>query len=153
MADAPCSAAAEQMEDEQMVRKSFVLGIAACAGLLFTALPAASREPDAFDLRTTQELYNLCSARPDTPAHDSSISACLGFISGVVQYHHGVNDGKRLPRWICYPEGTTRGDGRIAFIDWVEKNKDNKELMNQLPVRGLVKALAEKYPCPEAKNK
>jgi hypothetical protein len=140
------------MEDKQMVSNNFVLGLVAGTVMLLTALPAASREPDDFDLRTTRDLYTLCSAKPDTPAHDSSISACLGFISGVVQYHHGVNDGKRLPRWICYPEGTTRGDGRLAFIAWVEKNKDNKELMNQLPVRGLVKALAEKYPCPEAKS-
>jgi hypothetical protein len=41
----------------------------------------------------------------------------------------------------------------LAFIAWAEKNKDNKELMNQLPVRGLVKALAEKYPCPVEKRK
>jgi len=135
-----------------MVSNNFVLGLVAGTVMLLMALPAASREPDDFDLRTTQDLYTLCSAKPDTPAYDSSISACLGFISGVVQYHHGVNDGKRLPRWICYPEGTTRGDGRMAFIAWAEKNKDNKELMNQLPVIGLVKALAEKYPCPEAKS-
>jgi len=136
-----------------MVSKNLLLGLAVGTVMLLTALPAASREPVDFDLRTTQDLYTLCSAKPNTPAHDPSISACLGFISGVVQYHHGVNDGKRLPRWICYPEGTTRGDGRMAFIAWAEKNKDNKELMNQLPVIGLVKALAEKYPCSQATNK
>jgi hypothetical protein len=135
-----------------MLKKNILLSAAACAGLLLSALPAASREADSFDLQTTRDLYNLCSAKPDTAVYDSSIAACSGFIAGVVQYHDGVNDGKRLPRWICYPEGTTREDGRKAFIAWAEKNKDNKELMNRLPVRGMVRALAEKYPCPEAKK-
>jgi hypothetical protein len=141
------------MEDIKMVKKKIVFGAAACAGLLLSALPAASREGTSFDLRTTHEFYTLCSAKPDAPEYDSSIAACLGFISGVVQYHDGVNDGKRLPRWICYPEGTTREDGREAFINWAEANRDNKALMDQMPVRGLVKALAEKYPCPETTDK
>jgi hypothetical protein len=136
-----------------MLKKNIILSAVACTGLLLSALPAASREPGDFDLQTTMDLYNLCSTKPDTPAHDASLSACLGFISGVVQYHDGVNDGKRLPRWICYPAGTTREDGRKAFIAWVEKNRDNKELMNRLPVRGMVRALAEKYPCPASDAK
>jgi hypothetical protein len=58
-----------------------------------------------------------------------------------------VSDRKKLKRLICYPDSLTIEDGRTAFLAWGEANAGNAERMNELPVVGLVRALAEKYPC------
>lgn len=115
--------------------------------LSLSVLPAAALEKNDFDFLTTEDLYMLCSADPAHGDFSSASYACRGFIAGAVQYHNGISDAKHLPRLICYPEGTTLKDGQVAFVQWAEKNKNNKELMNEYPVMGLVKALAEKYPC------
>ena len=52
-----------------------------------------------------------------------------------------------LNRLICYPKGATVSDGREAFVAWVNKHQGDKQLMEELPVIGLVRALADRYPC------
>jgi len=37
--------------------------------------------------------------------------------------------------------------GRAAFVAWAQKHLADKKLMNEMPVVGLVRALAERYPC------
>jgi hypothetical protein len=58
-----------------------------------------------------------------------------------------VSDRKHLKRLICYPKGATVTDGREAFVEWGKRNLSNKKRMDELAVVGLVRALAEKYPC------
>jgi hypothetical protein len=52
-----------------------------------------------------------------------------------------------MKRLICYPKGATIADGRAAFVSWAQKHAQDKKLMDEIPVIGLVRALAEKYPC------
>lgn len=115
--------------------------------LVVSVLPAAALEKADFDFKTTEHLYNLCSVSMDHGDYSSAFYACSGFIHGTVQYHDGVSDKKNLKRLICYPPQTTLEEGKIAFVAWAEKNKNNADLMAELPVQGLVRALAEKYPC------
>jgi hypothetical protein len=103
-----------------------------------------------FKLRTTGDLYDLCSVKPDNSTYYIAAHyGCRGFIGGAVQYHDGVSDRKNLKRLICYPKGTTVGEGIQAFLTWAEKHRNDKELMEELPVVGLVRALADKYPCSQ----
>lgn len=120
--------------------------LSACV-LFGSVLPAAALEKEDFNFQTTKNLYNLCSVPKDHGDHSSGFYACNGFIEATVQYHDGVSDRKNLKRLICYPAHTTLGEGRVAFVAWAETNKDNADLMGELPVLGLVRALAEKYPC------
>jgi len=120
--------------------------------LLFaTLLPALAVAPPALavnedDLRfeTTEDLVAVCSA----PAASGAQPACTGFIEAAVQYHDAVSDRKNLKRLICYPSGTTIEDGRKALLSWAAVHKDDTKLMSELPVIGLVRALADAYPCP-----
>jgi hypothetical protein len=73
--------------------------------------------------------------------------ACRGFIEGAVQYHDAVSDRKHLKRLICYPQTATVADGRAAFVAWAQRNLGNRKAMEEVPVIGLVRALADKYPC------
>jgi hypothetical protein len=58
-----------------------------------------------------------------------------------------VADRRQLKRLICYPATATISDGRAAVVAWAQRNAGNDTLMNELPVVGLVRALAAKYPC------
>jgi hypothetical protein len=105
---------------------------------------AQAQGAEAYDVR---DLYNTCATAPESPEYTTASYACLAFIGGAVQYHDAVSDRKHLKRLICYPQGATVTDGRDAFVAWGKKNLDNDERMGEIAVIGLVRALAEKYPC------
>ncbi len=102
-----------------------------------------------FDLKSTEDLYQVCSVTEDAPDFIPATYECRGFIKGVVGYHDAVTDRKHLKRLICYPETATVAIGRQVFIDWARANVGNKERMQEQSVVGLVRALAAKYPCPK----
>jgi hypothetical protein len=118
-------------------------GIAAvlCSG----AALAVQDEDLSFD--TTEDLYQVCSVQPGAAEYVAASFACRAFIEAAVQYHDAVVDRRQLKRLICYPATATIADGRAAFVTWAQRNAGNETLMNELPVVGLVRALAAKYPC------
>ncbi len=131
-----------------MKMRPFLSG--AILGLLLTAampLTTLAVEGQDFDLKTTRNLYDLCSVKSDDPNFLHAYGACKGFIQGTVQYHDGISDKKNLKRLICYSETTTIADGITAFVAWGAANLNNTKEMNGTPVIGLVHALAAKYPC------
>lgn len=99
------------------------------------------------DFDTTEDLFQVCSVEPGAPEYIPASFACRSFIEGAVQYHDAVADRKNLKRLICYPQGATIADGRAAFVAWAKEHVSDKGLMNEVPVVGLVRALAKKYPC------
>ena len=117
------------------------------SAILLLSLPVATpvRAVTSDDLRfdTTEDLVAVCSA----PAASNAQLACTGFIEATVQYHDEVSDQKHLKRLICYPSGTSIEDGRLAFLSWAAVHKDDAKLMGEQPVVGLVRALADAYPC------
>lgn len=121
-------------------------GIAATTAALCSQSAVAVQDED-INFDTTEDLYQVCSVAPDAAEYAAASFACRGFIEGAVQYHDAVANRKNLKRLICYPTGATVGDGRQAFVAWAQKHANDKKLMNELPVVGLVRALAEKYPC------
>ena len=124
---------------------SGAIGVALLLGVVPQALSAVT-EVD-FNLKSTEALYNLCSVEPKDPNYIAAIYGCRGFIAGAVLYHDAVSDRKQLKPLICYPESATIHDGRLAFVKWAEANSDNQKMMQEVPVVGLVRALAAKYPC------
>jgi hypothetical protein len=129
------------------VLKSITLSICALA---LSAMPAFGLEKVDYHFLTTKHLYNLCSvdaAKHGAEDYSTASYACRSFISGAIQYHNGVSGTYNLDRLVCYPAGTTLEDGRIAFVAWAESNLKDKALMEELPVEGLIRALAVTYPC------
>jgi hypothetical protein len=115
------------------------------ATLLSTGALAVDETNFRFD--TTEDLYQVCSAEGSGEGVAEARLACRAFIEATVQYHDAVSDRKKLKRLICYPGTATIEDGRQAFVAWGAKNQGNGERMKELPVVGLVRALAEAYPC------
>jgi hypothetical protein len=120
----------------------------ALAGLLAVAGAAWAVEDEDLNFDTTEDLYAVCATTQDKPEYVPASFACRAFIEATVQYHDAVSDRRKMRRLICYPENATVADGRRAFLSWAEANKDNAERMAELPVVGLVRALAARYPCP-----
>jgi hypothetical protein len=116
------------------------------AAVLWAGATLAVQDEDLrFD--TTEDLYQVCSVQPDAAEYAAASFACRAFIEAAVQYHDAVADRQQLKRLICYPATATISDGRAAFVAWAQRNVGNDTLMNELPVVGLVRALAAKYPC------
>jgi hypothetical protein len=109
--------------------------------------PAVAVEEKNFSFDTTEDLYRVCSVEAADPTNTSAQVACTAFIEATVQYHDAVSNRKQLKRLICYPQGATIADGRTAFLAWAQKNAGDAKLMAELPVVGLVRALAKAYPC------
>jgi hypothetical protein len=130
--------------------RSFRQAPAMLAALLATAVfasPAKAAQEADFNYDSTENLYRICSVAPDADGHLIASLACRAFLEATVQYHDGVTARNGLKRLICYPKGATIEDARDAFVAWAKANSGNAELMGEQPVKGVVRALAAKYPC------
>jgi hypothetical protein len=131
------------------MRVSFSVPTCFFASVLGLALSGAAPavENVDFNFDTTEDLYQVCSTNSDSPEYIPATFACRAFIEASMQYHDAVSDRKHMKRLVCYPATATVADGRSAFLAWAEANSGNKTLMGEVPVVGLVRALAAKYPC------
>ena len=123
--------------------------LAVIAALLVGAMaqPVAAIEEALSPLRPPRT--STASVR-QTPAIRILLSAqiaCTAFIEATIQYHDAVSDRKQLKRLTCYPQGATIADGQKAFVAWGAQNAGNAKRMGELPVVGLIRALAKAYPC------
>jgi Rap1a immunity proteins len=126
------------------MRMSFFLAIAG-AGLL----PSVAFATDSanFTLKTTQDLYAVCSTADTDPLRAQAINFCEGYLLGVVTYDDAVADGRHLHRLICYPPTATRNEGIQAFVDWAAAHQQDQDVMNAPPIVGAIRGLASKWPC------
>jgi hypothetical protein len=100
-----------------------------------------------FTLRTTEDLYQVCSTANTDPLRSVAVNFCEGFLLGVVSYHDAVTDREHLKRFICYPPTANRDQGMQAFVDWASSHQGDRKFMNDPPVVGAVRGLAAKWPC------
>lgn len=111
------------------------------------AFPASALQESNFNYETTEDLYQVCSVAPGDDTALPAVYACRAFIEATVQYHDEITGRKAMKRLVCYPKGSTIEDARNTFVDWARKNAANPERMKEMPVVGLVRSLADKYPC------
>lgn len=121
-----------------------VLGALALLGLASGQAVAADR---SFWVADTQDLFELCTMPRDDPQRDEAIHYCLAYLDGVVDYHDAMSAHEEMKPLICYPETATLEQGVLFFIRWVEEQNGAEELMAEAPVIGVVRALADAWPC------
>ena len=128
-------------------------GLISIATALLISMPltisAVEVDKDDFNFLTTEDLYSLCSSPLDDPDFVAAIYSCKGYIAGAVDYHDGISNRKDMKRLICYPKNTTLKEGREAFVAWARDRESDTAIMQEQAVLGLVKALADKYPCKQ----
>jgi hypothetical protein len=124
---------------------SFRRRAAAVAIAGFFSAGAFALDDSDFNYDTVSDLVAVCSASGDDTA--AAALACRAFIESAMQYHDAVSDRKKMKRLTCPPATTTVGDARDVFVAWGAANAGDATLMNELPVVGLMRSLAAKYPC------
>jgi len=129
--------------------RKYQSSLAVIAALLVGAVaqPVAAIEEAAFAFETTKDLYRVCSTDTGDPDFTAAQVACTAFIEATMQYHDAISSRKQLKRLACYPQGATIADGRKAFVAWGAQNEGDAKRMGELPVVGLIRALAKAYPC------
>jgi hypothetical protein len=113
--------------------------------MIVTAAQAA--DTASLSLRTTEDLYRVCTVPPSDPAYTEAADLCEGFLIGAISYHDAVSDRRHLKRLVCYPASATRSQGVQVFIAWAASHQQDQKFMADPAVVGLVRGLASKWPC------
>ena len=108
------------------------------------ALAGAVSEKD-FRMETTEDLINLCDAKPDDPLYPAAISYCHGFMQGAYAYYQAQSAGPKGVKLVCFPESPpSRSEGVKMFVEWA---KAHPQYMKERPVETEFRFLIEKWPC------
>ncbi|MEJ0015060.1 MAG: Rap1a/Tai family immunity protein [Acetobacteraceae bacterium] len=132
-----------------MLTRLLLAGVALCAASLPNAASAAVTE-STFQLNTTSDLVDLCSAAPADPMGTAALNFCQGFALGVYRVLEEENAAKRIGKMFCIPETATQTRNE-AIADFVQWAKTSPAVLAQRPANGIVAYLQTKFPCPRGK--
>lgn len=128
------------------MRMQYLLGIAALG--LWPGLAQAQGLTTAdFAVRTTQDLYKVCSASVSDPMYYQAHAYCAGFLVAVVSYDYAISNRKSLKEFVCEPTTATDDQGIQVFVTWAAAHQQDQKYMSEPPVYGAVRALHAKWPC------
>ncbi len=133
------------MHTNNLLLKSLAIAVVM---VLWPSLASAVEERD-FWIADTEDLLNLCTTPADDPLRPQAINYCMAYLDGAVDYHDAITEHEDLKRLICYPDTATLEIGVVTFIDWAQAHQGDKELMDDPTVIGVVRALADKWPCEQ----
>ena len=126
------------------------MGISRLLGVVAIGLSpgiATAADMADFSLKTTEDLFKVCTVAPDDPQYREALDLCEGFLAGAVSYHDAVSDREHLRRLICYPPTVTRDQSIQVFVDWATSHQQDHKFMADPAVYGVVRGLASKWPC------
>jgi len=132
-----------------MPSKHWLISAAMCAAIWPAAAGANVAETD-FQIRTTADLVDLCTASPSEPMGTAALNFCHGFTVGVYRVLEEENAAKRIGRLFCVPDSAmpSRDEAIASFVQWAKASPD---AMSQRPADGITGYLMQKYPCPRGK--
>jgi hypothetical protein len=131
------------------MRKITIAALAAAAMLPFQLQSTATAA--TLELKTAQDLVDLCAVADDEPNVEGARGFCYGFMSGAGHYHRAINAGKKAKPLFCLPEPKpSRAEGAKLFVAWA---KANPQHMGEEPVDALMRFAAATWPCAPAKKR
>ena len=123
--------------------KKFVATIVA-ALLIVPPLATAVEDAD-FNMKTTRDLLDLCSAPENDVQYEAAMGYCIGYIDAAQDYHRSITSGDLLAPIACPDHHVTRQEMVDVFVAWAGNNGDL--LDNESPINGVMRAATEKWPC------
>jgi len=121
-----------------------VIWLCLAAAVLVPALVGAVTEAD-FEVKTTQNLLNLCTASPNDPHYREAINFCEGYLVGAYQYYLSATGDDTSKAFVCLPTPPpSRNEAVQMFIAWAQAHP---QYLNELPVETEFRFLTEKWPC------
>jgi hypothetical protein len=98
-----------------------------------------------FEVDTTQNLMNLCTAPASDPLYKEAMNFCHGYLTGAYDYYKAfleIPGGKRL---VCLPNPPpSQNEAFAMFIEWV---KAHPQYLSDEAVDTEFRFLMEKWPC------
>jgi|ERR1700722_9424109 hypothetical protein len=103
---------------------------------------------DSFQIRSTGDLVDLCTASPSDPMGTAALNFCQGFGVGAYRVLDELNRARKTPMF-CMP-GTlpTRNEALASFVRWAKSNPDQ---LGAAPQDGIAAFLSSQYPCGHKK--
>ena len=112
--------------------------------ILLPGFAGAVSEKD-FEVQSTENIINLCTASPEDPLYQQAINFCHGFLVGAYHYHDATSRGPAGIQLVCVPDPRpSRNDTIDMFIDWA---KAHPQHWSEPPVESEFRFLMEKWPC------
>jgi len=111
---------------------------------LLPPIVGAVSEKD-FEVQTTENIVNLCTASPDDPLYHQAINFCHGFLVGAYRYYEAAGSGPGGLKLVCLPDPRpSRNETIDMFIEWA---KAHPQHWSEPPVESEFRFLMEKWPC------
>ena len=111
---------------------------------LLPAIVGAVSEKD-FEVQTTENIVNLCTAAPEDPLYHQAINFCHGYLVGAYNYYEATSRGPAVIKLVCAPDPRpSRNDTIDMFIEWA---KAHPQHWGEPPVETEFRILMEKWPC------
>ena len=112
--------------------------------LLVPGLSRATDEKD-FEVKTTQNLINLCTTPSDEALFAQAINFCHGYLVGAYHFYYAQSSGPGGNKLVCVPDPPpSRNEAIAMFIEWA---KAHPEFLNEPPVETEFRFLTETWPC------
>jgi len=125
-----------------MWRNTIILLI--MVAILMPGFVGAASEKD-FEVQTTENLINLCTASPDDPLYHQAINFCHGYLVGAYRYYEAAGSGPGGLKLVCLPDPPpSRNDTIDMFIEWVRAHPPRWQ---EKPVETEFRFLMQKWPC------
>jgi hypothetical protein len=126
-----------------MKSRAIVFILLALLALPALALAGAVSEED-FQVKTTQNLINLCTVSPGDPLYHHAINFAHGYLVGAFQFYVASSSGPKGVKLLSIPDpAPSRNEVIKMFVDWA---KDHPQYMNEKPVETEFRFLMEKWP-------
>ena len=114
--------------------------------MLLKAGVAGAITAEEFQVRTTQDLLDLCTVSASDPLAQQAIHFCQGYLVGAYHFYLAWTEGPNATeRLVCFPaSGVTRNEAVAMFVEWV---KVHPQYLKELPVETEFRFMTEKWPC------
>lgn len=115
--------------------------------LAFPVLASAGVTQKQFELKSTQDLIDLCTVTTDDPLYHQAVNFCHGYLVGAFQYYAAAAAGPNGVKLVCFPENhPTRNQVIDMFVQWA---KAHPEYMQEMAVETEFRFLMEMWPCKQ----
>jgi hypothetical protein len=129
------------------MRKLIVLALAAAVVLPLQLQAGVTRA--TLDLKTAQDLVDLCSVADTDANFEGARGFCYGFMSGAGHYHRAVNASSKSKPLFCMSDPKpSRAEAAKLYVDWA---RANPKYLSDEPVDALMRFAAATWPCKKAK--
>lgn len=131
------------------MQNRIALTIAATLVVMNAASAGAQSAPplteNNFQVKSTGDLVRLCEAKPADTTGVAALHFCHGFAVGAYQYYQIVSAAEGKKPLFCPPNPTPSRNQLIAdFVVWANQNPQQ---LGTLPVEGMFRYLAQRFPC------